>query len=118
MAGRQRDPKREKFWRDVLERQRSSGLSISAFCAGRGLAQATLYAWRRILRQRDAQRPPAPPAFVAMEVRPAETAGDGQVTLELRGGHVLRLPITMAPAQLAAVVCAIEAGSGQIERMA
>ena len=45
--------------------------------------------------------------FVPVVV-PEDAAGDSQIIVELRGGRVLRLPRSMPPAQLAAVVHAIE----------
>jgi hypothetical protein len=56
MARGQRDPKRERFWRDVLRRQKDSGLTVRAFCAGEQLAETAFHAWRRILRKPDAER--------------------------------------------------------------
>lgn len=36
-------------WRMLLDEQRASGLPISVFCRQRGIAQSTLFAWRRKL---------------------------------------------------------------------
>jgi transposase-like protein len=44
-------------WRQRLERQRASGLSIAAFCRKEGVSQAAFHAWKRRLRPRDAGRP-------------------------------------------------------------
>jgi len=165
MAMGRRDPRRERFWRGVLARQRKSGLSVRAFCAAHGLAETALYAWRRILRDRDCEEQPGPdaarspilgtaptavpaardlitspvtvPAFVPVVVRKTDreaaaadfragtsstalvpphgdaemrrvaTAGDS-IDIEMRGGRVLRLPASMSPGRLAAVVHAIE----------
>lgn len=111
--GQQRDPAREVKWRQILARQGTSGLSIRAFCQRERLPESAFYAWRRTIQQRDAARKaqpsPTPPAFVPLMVRTDAATGDGTVIMELRGGRVLRLPITIPPAQLAAVVHAIEA---------
>ena len=44
-------------WRQRLERQRESGLSIAAFCRKEGVSQAAFHAWKRRLRPRNAGRP-------------------------------------------------------------
>lgn len=37
-------------WREILRKQRASGLSVAAFCRRSRIAQASFYAWRRRLR--------------------------------------------------------------------
>lgn len=54
---------RRRFWHDVVERQKTSGLNIAQFCAQAGVAQNSFYVWKRRLRtidstsERSAQRP-------------------------------------------------------------
>lgn len=127
--GQQADPGREARWRAVLARHGKSGLSVRAFCEREGVPESAFYAWRRTIQQRDAARHPAvgardaaarearpstsgarltaAPAFVPLVLRTSDAA-EGQVVVELRGGRVLRLPITLPPGQLAAIVHAIE----------
>ena len=105
--GQQRDLALEAKWRQILARQDKSNLSVREFCRRERLLESAFYAWRRTIRQRDAQRR-AVPAFVPLMVQSDAAAGDGAVIMELRGGQVLRLPLSMPPAQLAAVVHAIE----------
>ena len=69
-------------WRELVERQRSSGLSVAAFCARHGIAVPSLYAWRRRLA--------ATPAFVEAKVAGAPgTPASGVVEVRLRGGRRL-----------------------------
>ena len=42
--------KRERFWRDLVERQPKSGLSITKFCAQAGVSQNSFYVWKRRLQ--------------------------------------------------------------------
>ncbi len=56
MANYLRDPGRERFWRGVLRRQARSELGVRAFCRDAGLSEPSFYAWRRTIRQRDAER--------------------------------------------------------------
>lgn len=115
MARGQRDPKRERFWRNALRRHKGSGLTVRAFCAGEQLAETAFHAWRRILRERDAERRPAPPtpaapapAFVPVVVREADRPADDRIVIDLRGGRVMRLPASMPAERLVQIVRAIE----------
>ena len=44
-------------WRQRLDRQRSSGISIVAFCRKEGVSQAALHAWKRKLHAPASARP-------------------------------------------------------------
>ncbi len=116
MARWQRDPKRERFWRNVLRRHQRSGLTVRAFCAKERLAETAFHAWRRTVRERDAERRPLSsakpvPAFVPVVVREPDVANHGQIVVDLRGGRSMRLPASMPAEQVAALVRAIE-GAG------
>lgn len=118
MARGQRDPKRERFWREALRRQAGSGLTVRAFCARERMAETAFHAWRRILLQRDAEGRPAPapaPAFVPVVVREAgrREPGDGQIVIDLRGGRAMRLPASTPVDRVAAIARAIEAAGGE-----
>lgn len=78
-------------WRQQVDRQKISGLSIAAFCRRHSIAVATFYFWKRRLSP-----PRQAPAFV--EVRPppmndAASSGGTHRSIELclRGGRRLRL---------------------------
>ena len=117
--GQHRDPQREAYWRDVLERQCRSGLSVRGFCSREGVPESALYAWRCAIRQRDQERQQARPrraspatAFVPVVIRPeAHPPSTECLRIELRGGRVLRLPASMPAEQLAKVIHAIEDGA-------
>jgi hypothetical protein len=47
--GKPRDSQKERQWRQTIREWQRSGLSVRVFCARRGLAQPSLYAWRREL---------------------------------------------------------------------
>jgi transposase len=94
----------ESRWREVLDRQQASGLSVASFCRRRGLSAASLYAWRRRLSAG------AAPAFVeAKVVEPAqvpETAG--AIEVWLRGGRRVRVGRGFDPELLGKLVAALE----------
>jgi transposase-like protein len=41
---------RRRFWRGLIERQPTSGLNITQFCAQAGVSQNSFYVWKRRLR--------------------------------------------------------------------
>ena len=49
---RRRPADREPFWRDTIATWKGSGPSIWAFCAARGIAEATFFVKRRELARR------------------------------------------------------------------
>jgi transposase-like protein len=103
MARRQPDPVKEQAWRERLEQQQQSGLSVRAFCSQHNLTVPSFYAWRRTLRQRagaaanpsSADGPPSPgpaagqPFFVPLRLAPTATTA---LELLLPGGLLLRVP--------------------------
>jgi hypothetical protein len=108
MANGKRDSKREAFWRGVLARQRESGISVRAFCRREKVSEPSFYAWRRVVCQRDQQR--SRPAFVPLVVSEYQDGNAAElITIDLRGGRVLRLPACIAADRLAELVHAIEA---------
>ena len=40
---------RKRFWRDLIERQPTSGLNIAQFCADAGVSQNSFYVWKKRL---------------------------------------------------------------------
>ena len=118
MAKWKRDAKREAFWRAAVARQSESGLGVRAFCRREKLAEPSFYAWRRVVRERDAERQAAPKRsrqpvpFVPVVLREApRTTDDPGIVIELAGGRLLRLPAEIAAARLAELVHALEATS-------
>ena len=46
-----RSADRQRYWREVIERQQASGQSIVGFCSKEGLSPASFHAWKRRLRR-------------------------------------------------------------------
>jgi transposase len=88
----QRRVSQEQFWRAMLRRWHSSGLSVRAFCEEHGLAVPSFYAWRRTLAQRDSAVSFVP-VQVLPEPEPRTTAAGPPSSLELvlGTGRVLRV---------------------------
>ena len=59
--GKRTSVEREQFWRDLIGRQSSSGLSITSFCHQAGVSANSFFVWKRRLRSQaeESQRRPA-----------------------------------------------------------
>jgi hypothetical protein len=53
----ERDPERERYWREVLTSREQSGLSVREYCDRERLSEASYYYWRREVARRDSERP-------------------------------------------------------------
>ena len=107
---RRRHADREQFWRDVIAEWKVSGQSIRAFCAARGVAEATFFARKRELA--DGARPPRPAAGPAPSpsFAPVRVIPDPNVEIVLPGGLVVRTPAGADPAAVVRLVRALEGG--------
>ncbi len=134
MANGQRDKKLETRWRRLLRRQATNGMSVRQFCRVEGVSEASFYAWRRTIAQRDRQQNGAinsenkplcqrkskpanfpheinaQPPFVPITLD-ARMLDDRltEIVIELRGGRRLQIPESIEPQRLAQIVHAIEA---------
>ena len=88
------------LWRERIDRQVHSGLTIARFCAREHLSLATFQSWKRRLRLINlADRhpsPAAPPAFLPVTVRvPQDTPSEPlAIEADFPNGVRLRIPIT------------------------
>jgi len=120
MANKNRSGEREAFWRDVVARFRTSELSVRAFCRREKLVETAFYFWRRTLAERDGKLPTksrptskraARPAFLPVTIRHDASLPTSGLTLELRGGGVLRFSDTMPVERVAELIRALEAAT-------
>ena len=122
MAKGARSIERERFWRQVMKKFATSGLSVRAFCRAESLSEASFYGWRRELRLRDAETkhpiakrtnqsqrraketppPSMSPALVEVVALPAVTAP--LIEIETPAGYTIRLHGAADPQRLAAVL--------------
>jgi transposase-like protein len=102
-------PAAREHWRQIVQEQKSSGVSIARFCRERQIAESTLFAWkRRLVREGQAA---AGPEFVLVRPAPVPDGGarvhasGGAIELHLgRGRHLLLRPGFDAPTLAAALV--------------
>jgi hypothetical protein len=94
----------EQAWRELVERQAHSGLSVQAFCRDEGVSPWGLYQWRSRLRGKRKRGMPVP-AGTQAAVSASEPAKSGfidlgalgpsrtrcEIRLDLGGGVVLQV---------------------------
>lgn len=89
----ERSSSKEQYWRTRVRQWRTSGLSVRAFCAERGLSEPSFYAWRRTLAEREATAVQFVPLTVTPEARTATGADGSAGAVELILGAGRRLCI-------------------------
>jgi hypothetical protein len=70
-------------WRQIIDGQASSGLTVSAYCLERGITQGSFYTWKRRLRQPAKRNRSPKPAFV--EVKRTKTSASEAIEICLPG---------------------------------
>jgi hypothetical protein len=88
-----RSADRQRYWREVIERQRASGQSIVGFCSKERLAPASFHAWKRRMRQpkRGTGRRSAKQPLVPVQIVGDPTDEAGRLEVQWPGGVVLRV---------------------------
>ena len=104
------------FWRRIVEAQRSSGLSVAAYCRQRGVRPCSFYYWRR--RWQVAVHGQAAPRAAFIELKnPIPSAAQG-IEIGLRGGRRLRVRPGFDRALLLEVIHTLEGESSRLEARA
>lgn len=110
---RPRDPDLEHTWRQRLQRQAASGLSIPAFCAREGVSCSSFHAWKRRLATPSLPASSAPPLFLPVLLDPHPGTDDRVprqgVEIELPHHVRLRFEAPPEPEWLGRVVAALAA---------
>jgi transposase-like protein len=74
-------PGREE-WRQIIDGQRASGLTVAAYCRDRGIKEGAFYTWKRRLRSPAKSNRSSAPAFV--EVKPPKIPSAEGIEICLR----------------------------------
>ena len=74
----------EEQWREWIQDQQDSGLSVAEFCDAVGVSASTFSRWRAKLSEDQAN---VPPAFIPVSVVPSVA-----VEIELQCGAVIHVP--------------------------
>jgi hypothetical protein len=105
MAGRRRDGGLERGWRQHIEQQRSSGLSVRDYCDAHDLTESSFYLWRRTLAERDRE---STPAFVPVVITDAPRVEASPIEIRLAGGQRVRVRAGCDRKLLADVLAVLE----------
>ena len=100
-----------QFWADTVAAFTTSGLSVRAFCASRGLEEKKFYTWRRNLGLSPVARPTPPSDAPARPFVPVRLVSDPVAEIALPGGVALRVPVSSDPAHVARLVAALRGGA-------
>jgi hypothetical protein len=90
-----------EVWRELVLRQKKSGLSVQAFCQQQGVSGWSFYQWRKRLAMNPAVR------FALVETREATQQGAGAVELWLNSGDRLQIAPGVDAATLRTVLAVL-----------
>jgi hypothetical protein len=105
--GRARDERKERQWRRWLSQWRASGLSVRAFCAQHGLADANFYRWRRVLERRAREQPAFVPVQIVGDTPPPQASA---LELLLPDGRGVRVAPGFDEATLRRLLAVLQEG--------
>lgn len=94
---------RAEFWRELIERQTCSELTVRNFCEFEGVSTASFYNWRRRL----AEPVEEIPAFVPINVTQPETPPSLEIVLS--ADVTIRVPEGTARQTIVDALAAVEA---------
>jgi hypothetical protein len=103
--GRPRDERKAQQWRLWINEWQRSGLSVQAFCARRGLATPSFYAWRRTLEQRVAAQAVFVPVQVVADAVPPQASA---LEVVLTEGRTVRVAPGFDAATLRQLLAVLE----------
>jgi hypothetical protein len=97
--------RRAEDWRELIEAQQRSGVSVRRFCEEQGFTEQSFYFWRKRLRKQTPMR------FALVETRGTRREHAAEATLELvlTTGERLRIGAGVDPAALRKVLEALRA---------
>ena len=89
--GRRPSAERGRYWRELLTRQRRSGLSVAAFCRQHDVSPVSLYGWRRRLASGMSGKPKEV-SFVPLPLAQAVPPRVTEFSLQLPNGVQVTVP--------------------------
>jgi len=103
-------PERRQFWRGLIQRQRSSGLTVAETCDRAGVTVPSYYAWKRKLgiSGSRAKKPRGQSSLVPVRVVLDRAGFTSAVEIALPGGVVVRVPSGYDADTLGSVLTAVE----------
>jgi hypothetical protein len=123
--GKLRDASKERYWRELVRRQRDRGETVAGFCAREGVSVHQFYWWKRTLRTRKRGATPGRGRAAASQ----DAAGEGQpavkaffsvrlpfstaapIELVHSGGWVVRVPAGFDPQSLRQILATLDSAA-------
>jgi hypothetical protein len=103
-----RDPAAtRRKWVERLDRFRTAGQTIAAFCAAEGVSVPSFYVWKRTLADGGDSHAVPTPAPILVPIRLTPTPATS-IELALPSGTVLRFPADARPEMIVAVLRGLE----------
>lgn len=98
-----KDLGKERFWRQTIQLQQQSGLSVRAFCRQEQISEFSFYSWKRTIAKRDQQLPPFVP-LTLLKPSPSDnisgSSSDPGLELRFANGRLLRITASFDEATL------------------
>jgi transposase-like protein len=88
-----RQRRSESAWRELVDRQEQSGLTVAQFCQREGIKSASLYGWRS--RFRGGRQDMAVPEVAPRNAKTRETPSSGFIDLGALGSSRSRFEIRL-----------------------
>lgn len=98
-----RDAAKESRWREQVQAQALSGLSVRAYCRQQQLSEPSFYAWRKELAKREQERQPQ----VQQASAPTPSVRAAQATRPTFAEVLLSSPVTVSPATVPSTTAAL-----------
>ena len=112
--GRNAGRVRKRDWRDLIKRQRRSGVPVAAFCREHQVSTASFYRWRARLDEGRPPREGSEVSFVPVAVEPMWSTRRSEFSLQLPNGVQVCIPHEFDAAslmRLLQVVATLETGN-------
>ncbi len=103
-----RDAAKEAWWREQVQVQAQSGLTVRAYCRQQQLSEPSFYAWRKELAKRDQERHPLDAAAAPTPSAPSVRAA--QATRPTFTEVILTSPATVSSAAVSPIEIILTAG--------
>jgi transposase-like protein len=76
-------------WRQIVDQQRASGLTVAAYCRDWGITEGSFYTWKRRLRATPRARSKRSPTPAFVEMKPLKTSTAETIEVFLAGDRRL-----------------------------
>ena len=105
-------------WRQIIDGQRPSELTVAAYCRDRGITEGSFYLWKKRLSGAVPSRPKHLPASAFVEVNPSNPAKGNAIEIVLHNKRRLRVHAGFDRKLLLDLIHALEGMPSRLESVA